>query len=112
MSFGNQIVYFVSVTEDLNNRDRYGNPARVRTETPVTGCHFRPLTGKEKLEYGDIGIDPWKCTAPPDPAALAATVNSELKVDGVTYQVTLGSRPFQDFNKLFKVTIICERVIS
>lgn len=113
MSFGGQTVTFVTVTEDTNNRDRYGNPALVRAEVDVAGCHFRPLSAKETLGLGDIATDPWKCTAPPVAAALGATVNSEVKHNGITYQVIAGARPYSDFSdSVFKVTIICQRQVG
>jgi hypothetical protein len=112
VSFGNDTVYFVTVTEDTNNRDRYGKPEKIRTETAVTGCHFRPLTAKEKIELGDIVTDPYKCTAPPVSTAMNANAKDELKFDGVTYQVVGGARPFRDLSGPFKVTLICERITS
>lgn len=113
MRFGAQTVTFIAVTEDLLNRDRYNNPTEVRTEVDVVGCHFRPLTAKEKLELGDVATDPWKCTAPPDAAVLAAAAVDELKHKGVTYKVIGGVRPFNDFSdRVFKCTVICERTVS
>lgn len=113
MSFGGQTVVFVTVTEDLDNRDRYNNPIRVRTEISVPGCHFRPLTAKEKLELGDIVQDPWKCTAPPVAAVMNAQAIDEVKHKGVTYQIIGGVRPFNDFSdRVFKVTVICERTVA
>lgn len=48
----------VTVTEGPE-RDRYNNPILVRTEAPVPGCRFRPLTAREKpisvLSYGLVG---------------------------------------------------------
>lgn len=113
MSFGGQTVTFVTVSEDLNNRDRYRNPIRVRTEVAVPGCRFRPLTAKERQELGDIVRDPWKCTAPPVAAVLNADAIDEVKVDGITYQIIGGVRTFPDMGgNNFKVTVICERSIA
>lgn len=112
MSFGSQTASFVTVTEDLDNRDRYNNPLKVRTEIAVTGCRFRPLTAKEKIELGDIVTDPWKLTAPPVAAVVNAQPNDEVKVAGVTYQIVGGVRVFEDFTRPFKVTVICERIGS
>lgn len=108
---GRQTVVFVTVTEDLNTRDRYGNPAIIRTETPISGCRFRPLTAKEKVEQGFNSIeDPWRATCPPVATVMNAKSNDEVKVDGVTYQITGGPRVFPDLQgSPFKVTVICER---
>ncbi|AAN12670.1 head closure [Mycobacterium phage Omega] len=111
MKFGGQTVTFVTITEDLDDRDDYGNPREIRTEVPVPGCRFRPLTAKEKVEFGyNTVADPWRCTAPPVPAVMAAGATGELIYDGVTYEITGGARTFPNFaGKPFKVTIICER---
>lgn len=110
MNFGGQTVTFVSVVEDPTTRDRYNAPQKVRTETAVTGCRFRPLSAQEKIELGDIIGDPWKCTAPPVPAVLNAKSSDEVKVGGVTYQIIGGVRIFPAVGgSSFKCTIICER---
>jgi len=110
--FGRQTVTFVSITEDPDIRDDYNNPLIVRTETPVPGCRFRPLTAKEKVEIGySVVSDPWRVTAPPVPAVVAAASIDEVKVDGVTYQITGGVRTFPDKEgRPYKVTVIVERV--
>ncbi len=110
MTFGGQTVTFVTVTEDPDNRDRYGNPALVRTEVPVPGCRFRPLTAKEKIEGGFNTVqDPWKATCPPVAAVVEAASTDELKVDGVIYQIVGGVRVFADLGgERYKVTVIAE----
>lgn len=115
MRFGRTTVVFVAVTEDLDNRDRYNNPQRVRTEIPVPGCRFRPLTAEEKFDFGitDTVSDTWKCTAPPVAAVMNAKSTDEVKANGVTYQIVGGPRVFTDLaSKPFKVTIICQRQIG
>ncbi|AEJ93972.1 head-to-tail stopper [Mycobacterium phage Thibault] len=111
MNFGGQTVTFVTITEDLNDRDKYNNPRQVRTETPVPGCRFRPLSAKEKVEFGyNTVTDPWKCTAPAIPAVMDALSTGILQYGGVDYQITGGARTFASFaGQPFKVTIICER---
>ena len=119
---GGQTVVFVTVTEDPNDRDRYNNPARVRSETPVRGCLFRPLTAEEQVSLGvnakrtgdvDIVTDPWKCTAPPTPAVMNAKAGDELKVNGITYQITGGARVHPDLSgRPFKCTVLCEPKIA
>lgn len=122
MSFGGDIVYVVTVTEDLNNRDRYNNPAEVRTETAIHGCRFRPLTSKERndlttskerTELGEKVADPYKLTAPPVPAVLNLKNTDEIKYNGVTYQALGNPRVFTDFSgRPFKVSVVCERHLS
>ncbi|MFN6550662.1 hypothetical protein ACP6C7_18835 [Mycolicibacterium septicum] len=114
MTFGGQTITFVSVTEDLGTRDRYGNPALIRAEVPVPGCRFRPLTAKEKIEGGFNTVqDPWKATCPPAPAVVGAASNGEVKVDGATYQIVGGVRVFDDLGgDPYKVTVIAERWVG
>lgn len=119
MSFGGQTVTFVTVTEDPSVRDRYESPAKVRTETAVRGCRFRPAgtsaapATREKIELGDITSERWKITAPPISAVLNAKATDEVIVDGVTYQIVGGVRPFADMNgRNFKVTIVVERRVG
>ena len=122
MIFGNQTVRFVTVTEDLSNRDRYNSPELIRTEIPVPGCRFRPLSAEEKIALGynakrsgdtDVVSDPWRCTAPPAAAVMGAEAGGEVKVDGVVYQITGLPRVFPGVNgQPFKVTILCERKIA
>ena len=111
MRFGGTTVVFVTLTEDLNNRDKYNTPVVVRTEVPVEGCRFRPLTAKEKIDIGtDLITDPWKATCPPDPAVIGAKAIDEVKVDGTTYQIVGGVRTFDDQGgKPFKTTVIAQR---
>lgn len=109
MTFGHRTAVFVTVTEDPSTRDRYNNPLKVRTEVPVTGCHFRPLTFTEKIDLGDINTERWKLTAPTVGAVLGATTVDEVKVDGVSYQIMGGIQSHHDFEAEFKVTVICER---
>lgn len=114
MIFGRQTVTLVTVTENLLVRDRYNNPQLVKTETPIPGCRFRPLTAKEKIELGvDTLIDPWKWTAPPNAALKAAIpapgVQYEVKYDGKTFNIAQ-SRTYPDMaGRDFKITTICER---
>lgn len=115
MRLGGQTVAFVTVTEDLNDRDEYNNPKLVRTSVPVRGCRFRPLTAKEEVDAASVSVgeqvtDPWRCTAPPVPAVLNATSRDEVVVDGVTYKIMGGPRVFPGpLGRPFKVTIICQR---
>lgn len=110
MSFGRQTVIFVTISEDPDSRDRYNQPQKVRTEVPVAGCRFRPLTFREKLELGDIATEVWRCTAPPHPAVMGAKAIDEVIVDGVTYQIIGGARTFADMvGRPFKITVQCEK---
>ncbi len=112
MRFGKTVLTFVSVTEDLNDLDEYGHPARVRTETDVPGCRFRPLPATEKItDTGDVVTDPWKATCPPLAAVVNAKARDEIKVDGVTYQITGGPRVFVDLGgQQFKVTVLAQKI--
>lgn len=111
-AFGGDVLTFVTVTEDLDNRDRLNKPAEIRTETSVPGCRFRPLSATEAAKDGaQVVRDQWKATCPPLPAVLAAKSRGEIKVDGVTLQIVGGPRVFDDLaGRPFKVTVICERL--
>lgn len=113
MTFGGQTVIFVSVTEDLSQRDEYNNPLIVRTEKPVSGCRFRPLKAEEKVALGiDLATDPWRATCPPEAAVTTVKAGDEVRVDGITYQITGGVRVFTDMaGKPFKVTVLAERQV-
>lgn len=111
--FGNQTVTFVTVTENLAVRDRYNQPTKVRVGVAVPNCRFRPMTAQETIDLGDVVNDPYKCTAPPVAAVLAADSIDEVVVAGVTYQIVGGVRVFPDLDgDPFKVTVICERRLS
>lgn len=111
MRFGGQTVTFITNTESPDSRDRYNNPAEIRTEVEVPGCRFRPLTFSEEIdESGDKTVERWKLTAPPVPAAIDAQPRGELKADGVKYQIVGGAQVFTDMaGKPFKLTVVCER---
>lgn len=121
MRMGGQTIVFVTVTEDLTQRDRYNQPLRVESETPVRGCRFRPLTAEEKTNLstsnelrGDVDIitDPWRATTPPSPTVMNAGVGDVVKVDGVTYQIIGLPRTFPGPNgRPFKVTVLVDRQI-
>jgi hypothetical protein len=111
MTFGNQTVVFVTLTEDLNNRDKYNTPVVVRTEVPVAGCRFRPLTAKEKFDLGtDVVTDPQKITAPPVAAVVGASANDEVIYGGETFQLVGPPRVYTDMGGTpHKVTLIVQR---
>lgn len=112
MRFGKQTLAFVSYTDDLNDLDEYGHPARVSTETDVPGCRWRPLPATETIDaMGDKVTDAWRGTVPPVPAAMNANAKSEIVVDGVRYQVVGGPRVFTDMAGVpFKVTVVAQRI--
>ena len=108
---GGTTLTFVTVTEDLNNRDRHNQPAKVRTSTAVPGCRFRPLPATEtRADATEVVKDQWKATCPPHPAVIAAKSNDEVVVDGVTLQIVGLPRVFPDkWGTPAKATVICER---
>lgn len=111
-TFGGSTLTFVSVTEDLDTRDRYNQPAKVRTGVDVPGCRFRPLPATEtRADATEVVKDQWKATCPPHPAVIAAKSRDEVVVDGVTLQIVGLPRVFPDkWGTPAKVTVICERV--
>lgn len=110
LEFGKQTVTFVSVT-DTGVPGYLGVKTQTRTETPVTGCRFRPFNVTETADSEtDIATGIWKCTAPPVAAAVNATPGDEVKVDGVTYQIDGPVQPKRDpYGVLHHVTVMCKR---
>lgn len=110
--FGADTLTFVTVTEDLDNRDKLNNPAKVRTGVDVPGCRFRPLPATETRGEGtEVVKDQWKATCPPHPAVIAAKSRDEIRVDGDALQIVGLPRVFDDkWGRPYKVTVICERV--
>jgi hypothetical protein len=113
VKFGRTTVTIVTLTEDTSNRDRYQNPAIVRTETPVRGCRFRPLNPREdNRDLGDRVTEVHRITAPPHEAILAMTARDEIKVNGTTFRLVGLPRVFDDMSGPFKATIVVERTHS
>lgn len=82
MSFGDQVVGFVTVTRS-GTPDSLGLLPESRTVVAVAGCHFRPVVSTESPE-GETNTTQirWKLTAPPEAAVLAAKSTGELVFDG------------------------------
>lgn len=116
MPFGHKTVELLDY-EPTGTPDELGGYAQTATVTPVPGCRHRPLTFREKVDLNfDVATEMWKTTIPlfEYDATLQAKVagleaNDEIRVDGITYQVQGGVRPFDDFTKPFKCTIISTR---
>jgi hypothetical protein len=110
VSFGGQTVGFVTVTRS-GSPGYLGVKPETRSTTTVSGCRFRPLTSTETPESEtDVATGVWKCTAPPEAAALAAKSTGELEVDGVTYRITGPVQPKYDMDgTVHHVTILCQR---
>lgn len=110
MTLGGQTVTFVTITES-GEPGYLGLKTKTRTETPVTGCRFRPLSVEETPDYlTNVSTGIWKCTAPPAEAALNALSGGELKVAGATYQITgpVMAKPDMD-GSVHHVTVLCKR---
>lgn len=122
MDFGDQTVGFVAVT--LGDPDANGVRPESRVQVNVSGCRFRPLRsdGMPNAEKGGVLTKGWKCTAPPDPAVLAADYTGELVYDGTddpqrgdndknVWDVDGGALPFADESvDAFKVTVFAENI--
>lgn len=109
MSFGEQVVTFVTVTS-TGQPGRGGLKEKTKTETAVSGCHMRPFTTSEIDGQTDVATEIWKCTAPPVAAALAAKPSDEVKHAGLTFQVHGPIQPKYDLDGLIEhVTVMCKR---
>lgn len=116
MPFGPDVVKLVSLTNAAVPGEM-GTYAKVEKVTEAPGCHHRPLTFSEtaELQY-DIATELWRTTVPigeysPElrAAILAVTAGDLIRVDGTEYRIVGGIRPFKDFSKLFKVTIVSQK---
>lgn len=113
--FGGQTLIFVTVTEGI--KDRWGIALPVTTETPVSGCRFRPLSASETVDLTDTGVELWKGTVPAVAAAMTAKLNSHVKYSGpetggevVVYELDGGPKTFPDADgQPYKVTVMCKR---
>jgi hypothetical protein len=111
MQLGDQTVTFVAIT--YGPPDENGIPEEIRTETPVAGCLFRPLRSDEKAGVFEIATEVWKATCPPVTAALTASVNGELKHDGITYQTVAGAQPYRGLDGVVDhVVVMCRRQVA
>ena|ERR1700752_2838639 len=107
-SFGGETITVVNYTEGA--KDRYGIPARVPSPTTFGGCRFRPLSVTETVALTDTAIEIWKLTAPPVAALLNAEADSVIQVNGVSYEIDGGIKPYSDASgAVFKVTVLCKR---
>lgn len=102
-----QTVTFITVT-GTGVYDADGMETMTETEVPVDGCRHRPLRAEEAPQWvTNLATQVWRTTAPAEAAALAATSNGLLKVDGVTYRIVGGAQPFTDMaGEPFKVTVL------
>lgn len=120
MTFGSQTVKFITITDGTPDRNNVATP--VRTPVTVSGCRFRPLTFREKVDVTDVATEIWKLTAPADAGALAAESVDEVVYDGSTnpadvagnrFQIVGGVQPFNDMGStVFKVTVLCQKTGS
>jgi hypothetical protein len=109
MSFGSTTVTFISETPS-GTPGRLGSQAPTEVRVDVVGCRFRPLYARELPEdLTNLATQVWRCTAPPEAAAIAAKSTGVVEVDSVKYRIIGGARPFEDFTNPFKVTIDCQR---
>lgn len=110
MLLGTQTVTFI-VETPTGPVNSLGTRTMVPTPVDVEDCRFRPLSAQEAAEaMTNVATQVWKCTAPPEAAAVAAKSTGLLKVDGVTYKIIGGAKPFNDMQGVpFKVTILSQK---
>ena len=119
MPFGPDVVQLVSLTNAAVPGE-LGTYPKVETIVEAPGCHHRPLTFTEtaELEY-DIATEMWKTTIPIGEysdelrgSVLAITAGDRIRVNGNEYQIVGGVRPFNDFSRPFKATIMSKKHIG
>lgn len=115
-NFGSSVVQLTHISYS-GAADDLGHQGATETITAAAGCRHRPLTFRETAELEiDIATQPWRTTLPmknydaPTLAALLALKNNDvITVDGLTYKIIGGVRPFPDrFGNPFKATIISQ----
>ncbi|MGV0785113.1 hypothetical protein [Mycolicibacterium sp. XJ775] len=112
MSFGNQTVKIVTVTE-TGAPGYLGKKAEARTEVEVAGCHFRPASVTETPDAEtDVATEVWKLTAPPVAAVLNAKSTDELIYAGETFQIDGPIMPKYDLGALHHVTVMCKKQVG
>lgn len=82
MTLGGQTVGVVTVTT-TGQAGFQGIKSRSRALALVHGCRFRQLSAAETPEGSiDVSSEVWKCTCPPEAAAILARSTGELVYDG------------------------------
>lgn len=112
MTLGGQAVTFVTVTHS-GTPGYLGVTGESRSETVVSGCHFRPAGVSEASDSASVASGRWKCTAPPVSAALNAQPGGEVKCGGLTFLIDGPVMPKRDIDgNLHHVTVMCRRQVS
>lgn len=114
--FGTSVVELTHISYS-GPADDLGHQSPTETTIPAAGCRHRPLTFRETAELEiDIATQPWRTTLPMKNydtvtlnALLALKNNDVITVDGKTYKIIGGVRPFPDrFGNPFKATIVSQ----
>lgn len=112
MTFGGQVVTFVAVTQ-TESPGYLGVTGETRTETPVTGCHFRPAQTSEAHGDTTTASGLWKATCPPVAAAVNATPGAEVKCGGLTFLIEGFPMVKRDIDGSdHHVTVMCRRQVT
>ncbi|AVO21614.1 head closure [Mycobacterium phage MooMoo] len=128
MSFGGQVVAFVTITK-TGEPGWGGLKEPSRTAVRVPGCHFRPANAAETPdEQTNVATEWWKLTAPAVEAVIEATAGGEIVYDGTehpeeldldsdegiaaTFQIDGPIRPKYDLDRLHHVTVMCKRQVG
>jgi hypothetical protein len=120
LRFGKDTVTVVSQAQ--TGVDGTGSGILTTTSTDVTGCRHRPLKTESargsgiarQQEATQIGVsiatEWWETTAPPAAAILALKPSDQLTVNGITYQIIAGIKPYRDgMGNIIKVSILSEQ---
>lgn len=119
MPFGHRVIQLVD-TVGTGVFDDAGIEGQTEVVTDAPGCRHRPLTFSEtqELEF-DIATKHWKSTIPIfeydetlRQQVMALEPDKVIRVDGVTFHVVGGVKPFDDFNAPFKATIISKQHVG
>lgn len=93
---GGDTVTFITAVNTTDTPDAMGQISTEPQRVDVTGCRHRaipattPAQREAPEEITDVGMQVWQTHCPPVPAALNATLNDEIEVNGVVYQIQGG----------------------
>lgn len=119
--FGDQTVTFVTVTE-TGQPGFLGVKQKSTVDVDVEGCHFRSYksvetsgetTGSVSDGQTRVATEVWKCTAPPDPAVVAAKSTGQLKYAGMTFEIEGPVQPkYDQGHQLHHFIVYAKRQVS
>jgi hypothetical protein len=109
LSFGGDTVTVVNFTQSAT-KDPWGEALPIESPTTVRNCQFEQMSTQEVVALTDQSGEFWHLIAPPIAALLAAKADSQIRQDGVTYEIWGGIGKIKDASgSVFYVEAVCKR---